>query len=52
MDGFTDRSGIIRFVVDDDKIQLEINAVAATEAKLTISSKLLRLAQVVQPVGR
>jgi hypothetical protein len=38
-------SGIIRFVIEDDKIRFEINATAAANAKLKIRSQLLRLAK-------
>jgi hypothetical protein len=46
-EGFTRRGGMIRFVTVGNKIRLRINLGAAQEAQLTISSKLLRPAQIV-----
>jgi hypothetical protein len=46
--GFTDRSGVIRFRVVSNRLRLEINTDAARAAALTISSKLLSLADLVQ----
>jgi hypothetical protein len=48
-EGFTRRGGIIRFVTVGNKIRLRVNLAAAQQAKLTISSKLLRPAQIVAP---
>ena len=48
-DGFARGGGIIRFVTVGNKIRLRVNLAAAQEAKLTISSKLLRPAQIVEP---
>ena len=48
-EGFTRRGGIIRFVTVGNKIRLRINLAAAQQAHLTISSKLLRPAQIVAP---
>lgn len=48
-EGFTRRGGMIRFATVGNKIRLRINLGAAQEAKLTISSKLLRPAQIVAP---
>jgi len=48
-DSFTKRGGMIRFVTENKKTRLRINLDAAKEADLTISSKLLRLAEVVNP---
>jgi hypothetical protein len=42
---FEGRDGIIRFLVVQNKVRLKINVAAAREAKLTISSKLLRQAE-------
>ena len=47
-EGFAERSGMIRFVVVDNRLRLEINAAAAEAAGLTISSRLLSLADVVR----
>jgi hypothetical protein len=46
-DGFVLGGGIIRFAIADNKIRLRINLDAAKRANLSISSKLLRLADVV-----
>jgi hypothetical protein len=44
---FTARSGIIRFVMVDKRVRVKINVEAARAAGLTISSKLLRQAEIV-----
>jgi hypothetical protein len=44
---FASRGGMIRFVTDQHRIRLRINLEAARAAGLTISSKLLRPAQIV-----
>ncbi|MGA2247983.1 MAG: YfiR family protein [Verrucomicrobiota bacterium] len=51
-EGFTDRGGIINFVKKTGKIRLEINAQAAQEATLQISSKLLSVADVVKGIPK
>lgn len=43
--GFLESGGIINFVVDENKVRFEINAIAAKGAKLEIRSQLLRLAR-------
>jgi hypothetical protein len=43
-DGFLESGGIINFLTVEDRVRFEINAAAAKEGKLRISSKLLRLA--------
>jgi hypothetical protein len=48
LDGFARRGGMIRFVTVGNKIRLRVNLVAAQQAKLTISSKLLRPAEIVE----
>jgi hypothetical protein len=48
-DGFARRGGMIRFVTENNKIRFRINVKAAKTANLTISSKLLRLAEIVEP---
>ena len=47
-EGFVDRAGMIRFVVVDNRLRLEVNLAAAEGAGLTISSRLLGLADVVR----
>jgi hypothetical protein len=44
---FTANGGIIRFFIEDRKVRFEINQAAAQRAQLQISSKLLKLAKVV-----
>ena len=50
-DGFAQHGGMIRFVTEKNKIRLRINLDAAKAANLTISSKLLRPAEIVGPGG-
>jgi uncharacterized protein DUF4154 len=45
-DDFTDQGGIIRFILEEDRIRLSIDLEAAQTTRLTFSSKLLRLAAV------
>jgi hypothetical protein len=44
-DDFALRGGMIRFVTEKNKIRMRINLEAVKAANLTISSKLLRLAE-------
>jgi hypothetical protein len=46
-DGFGRRGGMVRFIAENSRIKLRINVVAAKAAGLTISSKLLRVAEIV-----
>lgn len=46
-DGFTQRGGMIRFITEENRVRLRINVGATRAANLTISSKLLRAADVV-----
>jgi hypothetical protein len=48
-DNFTKQGGMIRFITEDRKTRIRINLSATKDADLTISSKLLRLAEVVNP---
>jgi hypothetical protein len=48
-DNFSRLGGMVRFVTVNGKIRLRINVVAAQEAGLIISSKLLRSATIVTP---
>jgi hypothetical protein len=48
-EGFSLRGGMIRFITEKNKIRLRINLEAAKAASLTISSKLLRPAEIVAP---
>ena len=45
---FTDYGGIINLYRSDDKIRFEVNLAAARQANLVISSRLLRLARVIE----
>jgi hypothetical protein len=51
-DGFAQRGGMIRFVTERSRIRLQLNLEAAEAAHLAISSKLLRVAEIVTPPGR
>jgi hypothetical protein len=46
---FIEKGGMIRFFTSNNKIQLQINPEAAKSENIVISSKLLRLAQIVIP---
>jgi hypothetical protein len=46
-EGFLERGGIINFVLQDDRVQLQVNHKAATQAGLHISSRLLSVAKLV-----
>lgn len=48
VEGFAAGGGIANFVVVDSKVRFEINAKAAERAGLQVSSRLLRLARVVE----
>lgn len=45
IDGFADAGGMINFVTMEDKVRFEINLKEARNAKLRISSQLLKLAR-------
>jgi uncharacterized protein DUF4154 len=49
--GFAERGGTIRFTVEDNRVRLEVNVEAAQKAQLTISSRLLTLARIIQQAG-
>lgn len=49
---FARQGGMIQFVTDQSRIRLRINLEAAQAANLTISSKLLRVAEIVRPPRR
>jgi hypothetical protein len=46
IDGFAGRGGMIQFITEEERIRLRINVEAAKAANLTISSKLLKLAEI------
>ena len=45
--GFIRQGGMIRFVTDENKIRLQINPDAAKRADITISARLLKLAEII-----
>jgi hypothetical protein len=47
-DGFAANGGMVNFIGDQNEVRFEINEGAARRAGLKISSKLLRLAEVVE----
>jgi hypothetical protein len=47
-EGFIRKGGIMRFVMDNNKVHLRISLNAAKRSDLTISSKVLRLAEIVE----
>lgn len=48
-DGFAKEGGMVRFVTENNKIHIRINLTTAKAASLTISSQLLRLAEIIEP---
>jgi hypothetical protein len=48
-EGFIQKGGILRFASKENKIHLRINPKAAKRVNLSISSKVLRLAEIVEP---
>lgn len=51
-DTFANQGGMIQFVTDKSRIRLRVNLEAAQAANVAISSKLLRVAEVVRPPRR
>lgn len=51
-DSFLREGGIIRFVLEANRVRFEVNLDAAERNGLKLSSKLLRLARSVQPAGQ
>lgn len=51
-DEFTSRGGIISFRLEEQKVRFAVNLQAAERARLTLSSQLLRLAQIVTEAPR
>lgn len=51
-DGFCESGGIINFVLQQNHVRFEINPDAANRADLAISSRLLKLAQLVKDAPR
>lgn len=50
-EGFAEHGGMIGFVTDRNRIRLKVNLGVAQAAHLTISSKLLRVAEIINPPG-
>ena len=48
-EGFLRDGGVVRFVTEENRIHFRISPEAAKHAKLAISSKVLRLAQIAKP---
>jgi hypothetical protein len=47
VEGFADQGGMIRFITEKNRVRFKINVGSAKAASLTISSKLLRPAEVI-----
>lgn len=52
VDGFCRKGGMINFTLNENKVRFEINVDSAKDAGLTISSKLLKLATIVQTAAQ
>jgi len=52
IDGFADRSGMIQFVMEHDRVRFQVNLTAAEKAGLTMSSELLKVAVAVKREGQ
>ena len=52
MPGFARRGGMIQFVLEGDRVRFQINLASAENAKLTLSSELLKVAASVQRSAR
>jgi hypothetical protein len=50
-EGFARNGGVINFFVEDKRLRFEINTDAASRARLKVSSRLLRLAVLIQSGG-
>jgi hypothetical protein len=50
-DRFARRGGMIGFVLEDNRVRLEVNRAAAEKAGLQLSSKLLAVSRLVKPDG-
>jgi hypothetical protein len=48
MPQFSERGGMVQFVVEDKRVRFEVNLTAAQNAGLTLRSELLRVAKVVK----
>lgn len=50
-EGFAARGGMIRFVTEHNRIRLRVNVEAAKAAGLSLSSRLLRAAEIIRTTG-
>jgi hypothetical protein len=48
IDSFIDKGGMINFVIDDERVVIDVNLDAARRAGLDISSQLLKVARAVK----
>jgi hypothetical protein len=49
--GFAERGGMIRLMLEDNRVRFEVNVEAAHDGNLNISSRLLTLARIISPTG-
>jgi hypothetical protein len=49
--GFAERGGMIRLMLEDNRVRFEVNVAAARDGNLNISSRLLTLARIIAPAG-
>jgi hypothetical protein len=49
--GFAERGGMIRLMLEDNRVRFEVNVDAAHVGNLNISSRLLTLARIIAPTG-
>jgi hypothetical protein len=49
--GFAERGGMIRLMLEDNRVRFEVNVDAAHYGNLNISSRLLTLARIIAPAG-
>ena len=49
--GFAERGGMIRLMLEDNRVRFEVNVEAAQHGNLNISSRLLTLARIIAPAG-
>jgi hypothetical protein len=49
--GFAERGGMIRLMLEHNRVRFEVNVAAARDGNLNISSRLLTLARIIAPAG-
>ena len=52
IDGFAERGGMVRLIVENTKVRLEVNVDTVSRARLKISARLLQLASVIHDRDR